>query len=51
MIQVLILSLGALMQKKMIDKNNCSLLVLGFYVYFFAAVCSFINYIYMYWNF
>lgn len=51
MIQVLFLSIGVLMQKKMIDKNNLSLVTLAFYVYLFAASISFINYVFMYVNF
>ena len=35
----------------MIDKNNCSIITLGFYVYLFAGICSFMNYSFMFIKF
>jgi drug/metabolite transporter (DMT)-like permease len=50
-IQVLFLGIGAIMQKKMIDKNDCSLITLGFYVYFFATIWSIANYSFLFIHF
>lgn len=49
--QIFFISVGALNQKKMIDNINWSLLVLGFYVYLFAAMISLLNYTFMYMNY